>query len=367
LERHVRWGGNTSFKKTHRVAFVKEFGKPFVIEEVPTPEPKDREVLIKVLGAGICHTDVHIWKGDWAAGGLPPKLPFVVSHEIVGEVVAKGEKVPDSVKIGQKVIVYAWGWSQDDDWVIRGLGHLTDHQIHLGVTAEGGLREYFLIPDYRFAVEAEGLEDFPTAAPLACAGLTTYRATRRLLPYLAPDDYVAVVGLGGLGAYAVSWLRSLAPYVNVVGIDVKDEAIDFVNKIAKLDAAVNPQKGDPVKELMGVTKGKGLKAVIDLVATDKTIGVYTNALSKTGVYMLVGMMGVMATIGPLVPFIATEKAILSSVVGTLQEQKEVVVAARRGMVNYRAIVTRKLKLEEASEAIEALEKGRVLGRQVVVF
>lgn len=354
-------------KKMHRVAFIKEFGKPFVIEEVPTPEPKDREVLVKVIGVGICHTDVHVWKGDWAAGGLPPGLPFIPSHEIVGEVVAKGDKVPEEVKVGRKVLVYAWGWAKEDEWVNKGLTHLNDTPLHLGVATSGGLREYFLVPNYRFLVDVEGLEDLPAVAPLGCAGLTTYRATKKILPFLELDDYVVVVGLGGLGSYQVQWLRALAPHVNVVGVDVKDEAIDFVSKIVKLDAVVNASKVDPVKTIMELTKGRGAKVVVDLVANAKTIGVYLNILMKTGVYLLVGMMGIEATIGPLVPFIASEKAILSSVVGTLQEQVEVVRAARRGMVNYRAVVTKRLKLEEATEAFEALEKGKVIGRQVVVF
>ncbi|MEM0027441.1 MAG: alcohol dehydrogenase catalytic domain-containing protein [Ignisphaera sp.] len=354
-------------KNRHKVAIVKEFGKPLVIEEVPTPEPKDRQVLVKVISAGICHTDVHIWKGDWASGGLPPKLPFVISHEIVGEVVAKGDRVPDNVKIGEKVLVYAWGWAEEDEWVIKGLTHLNDRPLHLGVTAEGGLREYFLVQDYRFLVDVEGLEDLPTAAPLACAGLTTYRATKKILPFLDPDDYVLVVGLGGLGSYQVQWLRALARHVNVIGADVKDEAISFVDKISKLDFAVNASKTDPVKAIMEATKGKGVKAVVDLVANAKTIGTYLNVLAKTGIYMLVGMMGVEATIGPLVPFIASEKAIMSSVVGTLRDQIEVIRAARKGLVNYSAVVTRRLKLEEATEALEALEKGKVIGRQIVVF
>lgn len=357
----------SEIKKMYRAAFVKEFGKPLVVEEVPTPEPKDREVLVKILGAGICHTDVHIWKGDWAAGGLPPRLPFIISHELVGEVVAKGDKVPDNIKVGEKVLVYAWGWTRDDEWVIRGLGHLNDYPLHLGVTTEGGLREYFLVPDYRFLVNVEGLDDLPAVAPLGCAGLTTYRAAKKVLPFLGVDDYIVVVGLGGLGAYQIQWLRALAPYVNVVGVDVKDEAIDFVTRIVKLDAAVNPAKVDPIKTIMEITKGRGAKVVIDLVANAKTIGTYLNALSKTGVYLLVGMMGVEATIGPLVPFIASEKSILSTVVGTLQEQIEVVKATKRGMVNYKGIITKRLKLEEATEALEALEKGKAVGRQVVVF
>ncbi|MEM4623563.1 MAG: alcohol dehydrogenase catalytic domain-containing protein, partial [Desulfurococcaceae archaeon] len=83
-----------SIPSTHKVAFVREFGKPLSIEEVPTPKPKGTEVLVKISGAGICHTDVHVWEGVWKPAGIPPRLPWIISHELTGIVVDKGEKVP---------------------------------------------------------------------------------------------------------------------------------------------------------------------------------------------------------------------------------------------------------------------------------
>lgn len=356
-----------SLPAKYKAALIREFGKPFSVEELPTPTPKGEEVLIKVAGAGICHTDVHVWKGDWKDVGIPPKLPFIVSHEITGTVVAKGEKVPDTIKIGQKVLVYAWGYLEEDEYTIRGYTQLAKKPFHLGVVAEGGLREYFLAPSYRFVVDAEGLEDLPAAAPLACAGLTTYRAVKRIKPYLDPGDYVLIVGLGGLGSYASQWVRALAPHVSLIGVDIREEALEFASKITKFDALINASKEDPVKAVREITKGKGVKAVLDIVATGKTIPLYLYTLSKTGMYVLVGMMGVDAHIPALLPILVNEWSIVGTVVGTLAEQYEVIEAARRGLINYRAVVTRRLKLEEATEGFEALEKGKVLGRQVVVF
>lgn len=345
---------------------VKEFGKPLVIEEVPTPEPKDRQVLIKVLGAGICHSDVHVWRGDWKTEGIPPKLPIVLSHEIVGTVVARGDKVPEEIKEGRSYLVYAWQYAKEDEYVLRGLTHLSSYPVYLAVTVDGGMQEYFLVSDYRFLVDVEGLEDLPAAAPLGCAGLTTYRAVKKALPYLEPGDYAAVVGLGGLGSYAVQWLRALAPYVSVIGVDVRDEPIEFVSKITKLDATVNASKVDPAKAIGEITKGRGLKAVINLVGKDPTVVLYSRLLARTGVHVLVGLMALEVKV-PVLPIVVGELSIVGSVVGTITDQMEVVSAARRGMVNYRDAVSRRLKLEEATEGLEALEKAQALGRLVVVF
>ncbi len=353
--------------KKHRAALVKEFGKPLVIEEIPTPEPRDEQVLIKVLGAGICHTDVHVWRGDWSAAKIPPKLPFILSHEVVGTIVAKGDRVPDDLKEGRSVLVYAWQWARDDLYTIKGLTQLSNYPTHLAITVDGGLQEYFLVSNYRFLVDAEGLDDLPAAAPLACAGLTTYRAVKKVLPYLEPDDYVAVVGLGGLGSYAIQWVRVLAPYVNLIGVAGRDESIEFASKITKLDATVNTSKVDPVKAIMEISRGKGLKAVIDTAGTEATITTYINLLTKMGIYILVGMIGAEARISPLLPFVVNERILTGSIVGSLSEQIEVVNAARRNMINYRAVISRRLKLEEATEALEALEKRRALGRQIVVL
>lgn len=176
-----------------------------------------------------------------------------------------------------------------------------------------------------------------------------------------------MVVLGGLEGYAVQWVKGLAPYVNVVEVDVKEEVIDFVSKILKLDIAIDASKVDPAKSISKITKDKGVKAVIDIVDASKTVGTYINVLAKTGIYVLVGMMGIGVTIALLLPFIVSEKTITGSIVGTLAERIEVVNAVKRGAINYKAVVSRKLRFEEATEGLEALKKGKVLGRQVMVF
>jgi D-arabinose 1-dehydrogenase-like Zn-dependent alcohol dehydrogenase len=137
----------------------------------------------------------------------------------------------------------------------------------------------------------EGINDLVAVAPLTCAGLTTFRAIKKARNVLDVDDYVIVVGLGGLGAYAVQWLRVIAPYVNIIGVDTRDEAIEFVSKIAKLDEVINASEEDPSVQTMIITKGKGAKVVLDFVGP-KALPTYFLTLSKRGVYILVGLMSI---------------------------------------------------------------------------
>lgn len=166
-------------KSTQHSHFALVLKKPetLAFEEVSTPYPSGEQVLIKVLSAGICHSDVLRWKGEmpcpdeWRAGAG--------THEIVGSVAAMGERVPNSLKEGLKVLVYPLGlYSRDDEFTRKGLTH------HAKTVARvGGMQEYVLLPHYRCLVSIEGLEDFHAAAPLGCAALTAYGAVKKVRHY----------------------------------------------------------------------------------------------------------------------------------------------------------------------------------------
>jgi len=355
-----------SLPKAHKAAVLREFGKNLEIEEVPTSLPTNAEVLIKTTGAGLCHTDIFMWKGEWLKRGRPPKIPFILGHEVTGVIVARGQDVPEGWREGDKVLVYSFQWEDEDEYVLKGLTNLANKNAHLGIVRDGGLQEYLCVPHYKFLVNAEGVEDLAAASTLGCAGITSYRAVKNALGYVEPGDYVAVIGLGGLGSYAVQWVKSFMPYTNLIGIDVKDEAIEFACKLAKIELTVNASKTDPEKTLKEATKGKGVKAIFDFVGTHRTVGTYINMLAKGGVYVLVGLMGAEASI-PLIPHVECERAIKGSFIGTLAEAHEMVEMVRKGMINYRAIVTRRYKLEEVNEALKTLEEGKLLGRQIIEF
>ncbi|MEM0362165.1 MAG: alcohol dehydrogenase catalytic domain-containing protein [Sulfolobales archaeon] len=351
---------------THRAALLREFNKPLVVEDVPTVRPEGEAVLVRTIAAGICHSDIHAWRGDYRPAGLPKKIPIVLSHEVVGVVVACGDRVPKHL-IGRKVLIYPWQYEDEDEFTLVGLTQLARRRLRLGLDVDGGLQEYLYVRHYKFLVDVEGLADIPALAPLACAGLTTYRAIKKLASYVGPEDYVVVVGLGGLGSYAVQWVRTLIPYTNLVGVDTRDEAIEFASKLAKVDYVVNPSKVNPVDEVMRITKNRGVKAVVDLVASPKVVATYINVLDTRGVYVLVGHMGEEGITVPRPRIIRNELVIMGSYTGSLAEQREVVELARSGRVNYSAVVTTRYRLEDVNEALKNVEEGRTLGRQIVVF
>ena len=129
----------------HRAAFLTKFNAPLEMGEADTRLPAGDQVLVKVSGAGICHSDVHVWEGIWYKGGAPGKLPHIPSHEISGTVVAKGERVPESIKIGDAVLVYPWQWLEDDRYTIRGLTNIPSKPVAPGINIDGEF--YGIIPD----------------------------------------------------------------------------------------------------------------------------------------------------------------------------------------------------------------------------
>lgn len=354
-------------ERKHKGLFLKQ-PKVLTLEEFPTPIPSDEAVLLKVLSVGICHSDLHRWKGEmpcptdgWRIGAG--------THEVVGKVEAKGEKVPNSIQEGQKFLVYFLAQPKvDDKYTRRGLMH---HAVtpFTDIWFTGGMQEYLLLHNYRCLVSVEGLRDIYAAPPLACAALTSYGAVKKLKMYVEPEDYVAVIGLGGLGLYALQWVKNFYPYVNLVGIDIRDEVLEYAPKIAKVDVTINAMKEDPVKVLNELTKGEGAKAFIDFVGSTKTVGTYIKAISHFGIYVLVGTMGneVLLPEAPL--FAAKECCFQGSFMGTLQDQYEVVEFARKEKIDYSKVVTRRIRFDpiEVNRAFQELDEGKVIGRQVVIF
>ncbi len=351
----------------HRAAFLVNFKSPLEMGYTDTIMPEGDQVLIRVSGAGICHSDVHVWEGIWYKGGSPGKLPHIQSHEISGIVVSTGNSVPERIKPGDPVLVYPWQWLEDDRYTAAGLTNIPDRPVVPGINIHGGFQEYFPVSHYRYLINATGIKDLPALAPLSCGGLTTYRAVKKLGGKLRPDDYVAVVGLGGLGSYALQYLRLLFPQVNIIGADIRNDSIEFAEGICRMDGYINSSSGDINKMIMETTRGHGFRGVIDLVGRG-TLPTYSRALAKEGIYVMVGLMGT-GVQEPISPFftVSMEKTIAGSYVGTLSEQHEVVDLARKGLINYIKPVSSRMDLEDASEGLKNLEDGKALGRQVVVF
>src|SRR5215218_8897997 len=191
--------------------------QPAQLVEVAEPEPGPGEVLVRVAGAGLCHSDLHLM--HWRAGALPYELPFTLGHEVAGTVAALGPGA-DSLEVGEPVLVYGpWGCGRCRACSI-GAEHLCDGggtARGAGLGRDGGLAEYMVVPSPRLTVPLDGLDPV-AAAPLADAGLTPYHAIRRVVHTLGPGTSAIVIGVGGLGHVAVQLLKALSS-VRVVAVD----------------------------------------------------------------------------------------------------------------------------------------------------
>jgi len=355
-----------------KAAVLREYLAPLSIEEVEAPRARGGgDVVVRVAGSGVCHTDVHVWRGE-AEAVLGVKPPIILGHEPSGFVEEVGGDAPEWVRRGAPVLVCASGYcKREDRYTMRGLHQLCDEPAWPGLSeTPGSYAEYLYVPHYKLLIPGEGLEDIAAASLLTDAGVTAYRAVKAASQRVEPGDKVLVVGLGGVGLFALQ-LSRLVLNADVVGVDLSDEKIEFAAKIFKPgphDHLVNAAKASDLEaELRGASGGRGFKAVIDLVGSQETMEAYLPLLAKRGVYVVVGLGSPFGPPLPALDMILGEKLVAGVLWGTCSDAAELAELARRGLVDYRSIVTRRIPLEEATDALERLDRGEVIGRQVIDF
>jgi D-arabinose 1-dehydrogenase-like Zn-dependent alcohol dehydrogenase len=338
-------------------------GQPLQLNEAPTPEPKGSEVLLKVLAAGVCHSDLHLADGWFDLGGgkrmslqdRGMKLPVTLGHENVGEVVAVG---PDAkgVKIGARMLAHPWIGCGTCGPCLRGEENLCTKMRSLGVFSNGGYADYLLIPHPRYLFDIGDLAP-ERAAPLACSGVTTFGALKKV-PTLKNEPTV-IIGAGGLGLMCQALHKAMGGHsAIVVDIDpLKREAA----KKAGAAAVVDGGAPDAVKQIVDLTKG-GAWAVIDLVGSSQSARLGFDSLIKGGKYIIVGLYGGDLTVSlPPIPMRAV--TIQGSYVGSLPEMKELIDLVKRTGLPGVPVATRPLK--DVNAVMDQLRAGKVVGRVVL--
>jgi alcohol dehydrogenase, propanol-preferring len=337
-----------------RAARLHEFGKPFRIDEVPDPEPGPGEVLVRIGGAGVCHSDLHIAHGD-----MPGLLdgPKIMGHENAGWVEALGPGAT-GFEPGEAVIVYG-GWGCGACRVcLSGEEQLCDTLRWGGLGPPGGYAERYVVPSPRHLIRIGDL-DPAAAAPLTDAGLTPSRAVKKVARRLVGGDTALVIGAGGLGQMAVQFLRLLTP-ARVVAADLsagkRAIALDL-----RADAAVDPAQPDAAERLLEASGGRGAAAVIDVVGSDESLAFGAAALGFEGHLVVVGLAGGSVPFG----FFTwpPESILTTSHWGTRTELEEVVALAREGRLR---IDVERAPLEAINDVFARLEAGEVGGRAVLV-
>lgn len=347
---------------------VLHHGQDLALVEKTTPEPQGTEVLLKVKAAGVCHTDLHLWEGHYDMGGGKKltlaergiKPPLTLSHEIVGEVVALGPQAQAiaAVNLGQVTLVHPWIGCGECPACQRGEENICIKSQALGVVKPGGFAEYVLVPHPRYLLDIGSLEP-SQAAPLACAGVTTYSALKKLGNRIETDP-VVIIGAGGLGLMAIEVLKALGGRgAIVVDIDpVKREAALAAGAVQVIDA----RAADAVQQIQQATGG-GARAVLDLVGATPTVGLAVASAARGGHIVICGLMGGDLTLAlPVIPM--RPLTIQGSYVGTLQELHELVDLVQRTGMKPIPVNTR--PMAQANAAMQDLHHGRVVGRTVLV-
>ncbi|MCE4611637.1 MAG: zinc-binding dehydrogenase [Desulfurococcales archaeon] len=358
--------------ETMRAAVLKEYLSPLSIEEVPRPRVKGpNEVVVKIAGSGVCHTDVHVWRGE-AEAVLDIKLPLILGHEPSGIVYEVGEGVPERLRPGTPVLVCASSFcGEEDEYTLTGDTQLCDKPEWPGLSwRQGAYAEYLHVPHYKYLIPASELDDLEAASLLTDAGVTAYRAVKKAADRVKPDDYVAIVGLGGVGLFALQLAKNYL-HSNVIGVDVSDEKLDFAARIVKpgpQDHLINARKTSNLEdEILKATGGKGVKAVLDFVGLESEMEVYLRVLAKKGIYVVVGLGSPFGSQVPSLHLILGERSITGVLWGSCNDVRELSLLAKKGVVDYSSIVTARIRLDDVNEALEKLDRGEVLGRQVIVF
>lgn len=237
------------------------FRQPLRLVERRRPVPRGEQVLVRVLATGVCHSDVHI--ADGAVSGI--RLPLVLGHEVAGE-------VPE---LGPVLVYAAWGCGTCA-WCRRGEEQLCPDAVEAGWGADGGSAEWMVVPSRRYLIPLGDLDPV-RAAPLADAGVTPYRAVRRALPWLTEGDTALVIGIGGLGQFAVQYLKVMAR-VRVVAVD-RDPA--KLRRAAELGADETRLPGEAASV-------PPARAVFDFVGARRTLALAAGAVQPGGVIVQVG-------------------------------------------------------------------------------
>ncbi|MBN3785961.1 alcohol dehydrogenase [Burkholderia sp. Ac-20353] len=344
---------------------IAQFGAPLVEADAATPQPVGSQVLLKVLGAGMCHSDLHIWEGSYEMGhgrqrlsfserGM--KLPVTLGHETAGEVVAIGPDVTD-VKVGDARLVYPWIGCGTCSVCRAGDEHMCSKPAYIGVQQPGGYADHVMVPHARYLLDLSGLDPVD-AAPYACSGITAYGAVKKVRD--AFDSPILIIGAGGLGLMALSLLKAMGGRGAIV-MDVdacKRDAAIRAGAIAAIDASAQ----NALEQVLAIAGGP-VRAAIDFVGNPETATLGFDSLAKGGKLVMVGLFGGGAP-WPL-PFIPIKAiTIQGSYVGSLRETRELLDLVREKQL--RPIPVTRFRLAGVNEALANLQNGKLVGRGVLV-
>jgi alcohol dehydrogenase, propanol-preferring len=333
-------------------------------EQAPL-EPTGTEVVLQVTHAGVCHSDLHFWKGYYDMGGgqhmlLADRgvvLPRAPGHEIVARVIKLGP-LASGVKVGDVRIVFPWLGCGGCERCLAGDDNLCNQPKALGVLQDGGYGDQVKVPNSKFLVDCSGI-DPAYAATLACSGITVYSAIRKLMP-MRPEEPVVLFGAGGLGLAAIAMWRAL-DHQHIISVDISAD-----KRAAALEMGATQVIDGTAADLVNrITEAAGgpVKAAMDFVNIGSTAQAGLECLAKNGQLILVGVGGGQLTLS-LAGLIFRPRGIQGSLTGNPQDLREVAELARSGKL--RPIPVSVMPKHQINDALMQLLEGRATGRIVLV-
>ncbi len=327
-----------------------------VIDEVPEPTVSGpHDVLVKIGGAGVCRTDLHIIEGQWAEAMDPP-LPYTIGHENAGWVHEVGSAVTN-VAVGDTVILHPTPTCGLCRACRAGQDMHCSQSTFPGLGSDGGMAEY-LLTSARACVKLDPSTQPQDVAALADAGITAYHAVRKAIPLLYPGTTCVLIGAGGLGHIGIQCLSALTA-TRIIVVDRNPDALKLAEQLGADHTVV--ADGGQVDAVKDLTDALGADVVLDFVAEQ---GAENDGFAMTragGSYFVIGYGGTLSI--PTLDVISTERNIIGNIVGTYNELAELMVLAQAGKVT---LHTKTYPLDAAPEALHDLDAGLVRGRAILV-
>jgi alcohol dehydrogenase, propanol-preferring len=325
-----------------KAAVVHNFGEPLRVEDVAKPEPGPGEVVFKVEAAGLCHTDIHAAHGDWP---VKPTLPFIPGHEGIGIIDSVGAGVKH-LKEGDRIalpwLAFACGHCE---YCVSGRETLCQQQLNAGYSVNGSYGEYAKGFASYVGLVPDGVDPF-AAAPLTCAGVTTYKAVKS--SGARPSDLVAVFGIGGLGHLAMQYARIAG--ASVVAVDLSDDKLKIARDLGA-EYTVNARTHDPVEE---IRKLGGANVAICVAVSPKAFEQAYRSLKRGGVLSMVALPADNYVQLPIFETVLQAITIQGSIVGTRQDLQEVFQLHREGRTR---VLFEKICLHDVNTAFDSILRG----------
>jgi NAD+-dependent secondary alcohol dehydrogenase Adh1 len=328
------------------------------VDEIEEPKVEDPlDVIVKIGGAGLCRTDIHLYLGQWHELDADAPLPYTLGHENAGWVHEVGSAV-SHVAPGDTVILHPQATCGFCRYCRAGDDMHCVNSFFPGLNTHGGMATY-LRTGARAVVKIDPKLQPADVAALADAGLTAYHAVRKAVPLLYPGTACVVIGAGGLGHIAIQVLAALCA-TTIIVVDRSPEALEFAKTIgADHGVVADGSHVDKVKELTG---GNGAEVVLDFVGEEGAEKDAWQMTRRAGSHYVIGYGGVIEV--PTIEIISTERNVIGNIVGTYNDLAELMALAAQGKVT---LHTKPYPLEAANDAIDDLDNGRLPGTRAILI